>query len=81
MNAPDAAPSASPATPHWTQLANGGALLLLTAIAIAGARAALRTSWLLAPASVALLAIAALAGWGATVQLSGGAHMDDHPWV
>ena len=56
-------------------------MLLLAALAVAGARATLRASWLLAPLALALLAVAALAGWGAAVQLSGGAHMDDHPWV
>ena len=59
----------------------GAGLLLLAALAVAGARATLRASWLLAPVALALLAVAALAGWGAAVQLSGGAHMDDHPWV
>ncbi len=80
MSAPEPPPAAREPL-HWTQVANGGGLLLLAAAAVAGARASLRASWLLAPLTLALLGIAALAGWGATVQLSGGAHMDDHPWV
>ena len=80
MSAPEPPPAAREPL-HWTQVANGGGLLLLAALAVAGARATLRASWLLAPVALALLGIAALAGWGATVQLSGGAHMDDHPWV
>ena len=80
MTAPDE-PGAGPQPVHWTQLANGGALLALAALAIAGARVSLRLSWLLAPAAGVLLVIAVLAGWGAAIQLSGGTHMDDHPWV
>ena len=80
MTEPEPLP-AEPQPIHWTQFANGGALLALAALATVGARAAVRTSWVLAPAGVVLLGIAALAGWGAAIQLSGGAHMDDHPWV
>ena len=80
MNAPEPPPPSSEPL-HWTQVANGGGLLLLTAVAVAAARASLKASWLLAPVALVLLGIAALAGWGAAVQLSGGAHMDDHPWV
>ena len=79
MNAPEAPPRASAF--HWTQLANGGALLLLAALALAGARACLRVGWALAPLAPPLLAVAMLAGWGAAIQLTGGARMDDHPWV
>lgn len=75
-------PTPAPPEPlHWTQVANGGGLLALAAIALAGARASLGASWLLAPVALVFLGIAVLAGWGAAVQLSGGAHMDDHPWV
>ncbi len=82
MNAPEpAAPQRNPLRLHWTQAANGGALLLLAALALAGARACLRVSWLLAPAALICVGVAVLAGWGAAVQLSGGARMDDHPWV
>tara|TARA_B100001123_G_C15342022_1_gene1035399 strand:- start:5416 stop:5586 length:171 start_codon:yes stop_codon:yes gene_type:complete len=56
-------------------------VLLLAVLAIAAARASLRASWLLAPVALVFLGIAAFAGWGAAVQLSGGSHMDDHPWV
>lgn len=79
MNAPGAPPRASAF--HWTQLANGGALLLLAALTLAGARACLRAGWALAPLALPLLAVAVLAGWGAAIQLTGGARMDDHPWV
>lgn len=79
MNAPAAPPRTSAF--HWTQLANGGSLLLLAALALAGARACLRAGWALAPLALLPLAVAALAGWGAAIQLSGGARMDDHPWV
>lgn len=79
MNAPEAPPRASAF--HWTQLANGGSLLLLAALALAGARACLRAGWALAPLALLPLIVAALAGWGAAIQLSGGARMDDHPWV
>ena len=66
---------------HWTHAAKAGGLLALAALAVAAARGAINASWLLAPVALVFLAIAALAGWGAAVQLSGGAHMDDHPWV
>ena len=66
---------------HWTHIANGGGLLALAALALAAARGTLNASWLFAPVALVFLVIAALAGWGAAVQLSGGAHMDDHPWV
>ena len=79
MNAPEPPPRASAF--HWTQLANGGSLLLLAALALAGARICPRAGWMFAPLALPLLAVAALAGWGAAVQLSGGARMDDHPWV
>lgn len=79
MNAPESPPRASAF--HWTQLANGGSLLLLAALALAGARACPRAGWMFTPLALPLLAVAALAGWGAAVQLSGGARMDDHPWV
>lgn len=80
MNAPEP-PPASPEPLHWTQLVNGGGLVALAALAVAVASASLRASWLLAPVALVCLAIATLAGWGAAVQLSGGARMDDHPWV
>ncbi|MXY88077.1 MAG: hypothetical protein F4Y92_04395 [Dehalococcoidia bacterium] len=80
MNAPEPAPSA-PEPLHWTQVANGGGLLVLAALFVAGARAMLKASWLFAPVALVLLGLAALAGWGAAVQLSGGVHTDDHPWV
>ena len=80
MNAPEP-PPAAPEPLHWTQLVNGGGLVALAALALAAASASLRASWLLAPVALVCLAIAALAGWGAAVQLSGGARMDDHPWV
>ena len=80
MTAPDG-PGAAPQPVHWTQLANGAALLALAALAITGARASLRTHWLFAPAAAVLLVISVLAGWGAAIQLSGGTQMDDHPWV
>lgn len=79
MNAAEAPPRASAF--HWTQLANGGALLLLAALALAGARACPRGGRALAPLALPLLIVAALAGWGAAIQLTGGARMDDHPWV
>ena len=79
MNAPEAPPRASAF--HWTQLANGGSLLLLAALALAGARACLRAGWALAPLALLPLIVAVLAGWGAAIQLSGGARTDDHPWV
>ncbi len=66
---------------HWTQVVNGLALLLLAAIAIAGVVFSLGFSWWFAPAALVLVPIAGLAAWGALVQLSGGARMDDHPWV
>ncbi|MCY3602052.1 MAG: hypothetical protein OXH12_03145 [Chloroflexi bacterium] len=66
---------------HWTHLVNGGGLLALAAFAVAAARGTLGASWLFAPVALVFLGIAALAGWGAAVQLSGGAQMDDHPWV
>ena len=80
MNAPEPPPPSSEAL-HWTHVVNSGGLVLLAALAVAAARASLRASWLLAPVALVFLAIAALAGWGAAVQLSGGADMDDHPWV
>jgi len=80
VTAPDE-PGAAPQPVHWTQFANGGALLALAALAITGARASLRLSWLLAPAAGVLVVVAVLAGWGAAIQLSGGTHTDDHPWV
>lgn len=66
---------------HWTQVVNGLALLLLAAIAIAGVVFSLGFSWWFAPAALVLVPVAGLAAWGALVQLSGGARMDDHPWV
>ena len=66
---------------HWTHLVNGGGLLALAAFAVAAARGTLGASWLFTPVALAFLGIAALAGLGAAVQLSGGARMDDHPWV
>lgn len=79
MNDPELPPP--PSEPfHWTQGANAGGLVVLAALAVAAASASLRASWLLAPVALVLLAIAALAGWGAAVQLSGGARMDDLPW-
>ncbi|MDE2670290.1 MAG: hypothetical protein OXI51_11605 [Chloroflexota bacterium] len=66
---------------HWTHVVNGGGLLALAAFSVAAARGTLGASWLFAPVALVFLGIAALAGWGAAVQFSGGARMDDHPWV
>ena len=66
---------------HWTQVVNGTALLLLGALAIAGLVFSLAFSWWFALAALVLVPVAGLAAWGALVQLTGGAHMDDHPWV
>jgi len=79
---PGAEPPPSRREPlHWTQIVNGAALLLLAALAIAGVVFSLDFSWWFAPAALVLVPVAGLAAWGALVQLSGGAHMDDHPWV
>ena len=80
MNVPEPPPSV-PEPLHWTQVVNGGGLVVMAALFLAGARATLKASWLFAPVALVLLGLAALAGWGAAVQFSGGAHMDDHPWV
>ena len=81
MNFSEPAPVEERESLHWTHLVNGGGLLALAAIAVAAARGTLGASWLFAPVALGFLGIAALAGWGAAVQLSGGARMDDHPWV
>jgi hypothetical protein len=62
-------------------LVRGIGLVALTAVMVVCARALIRTSSLLGPAAIGLLAGAFLAAWGAAVALTGGEKVDDHPWV
>lgn len=78
---PPAPPEPARLLPPPAPLARGLGLVALVVATLTAAGALLRISAWLAPLSLFLGAAAALAAWGAAVQLTGGEKVDDHPWV
>lgn len=67
--------------PEWPMLWRGAGLAGMALALGWAAVQGVRTSWLLAPVSLALAGGGVLAAWAAAIHLTGGERFDDHPWV